>query len=270
VYRFTNEEDQQGNKPCPDGFRRWAERFLALGNVMRECEGAIPELGLVKKLRTAAERPAPAAVKYACVLLLLAVEGPADDLAPALEKAHGDPDLLRFVLFLPYIRDALWIPVSDSLGIRCALPPDGTTLEEYQQAQQAFGRRLLESLDDRTSQLPAIDKGAVQQQHALQEQAGREPGRSQQGETRKPKRRRKTARAPAPLTPKQVEAVQLIGEHKGNISAAARAAGKSPQAMTKLYEKASKKLGKKAVEHVTQRLPIDNRGQEAVAAEEEE
>jgi hypothetical protein len=64
--------------------------------------------------------------------------------------------------------------------------------------------------------------------------------------------------------------VHLVGEHKGNIAAAARAAGKSPAAMRKLYIKATAKLGKKAVKHATQRLPIDSRGQETIATEEDE
>jgi hypothetical protein len=58
----------------------------------------------------------------------------------------------------------------------------------------------------------------------------------------------------------------LISEHKGNFSAAAIAAGKTPQAMRKLCGKASKKLGiavsKKAAR--TQRLPTDQRGQVSV------
>jgi hypothetical protein len=40
--------------------------------------------------------------------------------------------------------------------------------------------------------------------------------------------------------------------------------------MDKLYKKATAKLGTKAVKHFTQRLPTDHRGQEMVAAEEEE
>jgi predicted DNA-binding protein (UPF0251 family) len=89
------------------------------------------------------------------------------------------------------------------------------------------------------------------------------------------KRRRARPRKPAPLTPEQVEAVLLVGEHKGNFTAAAKAAGKSRQAMQKLFNKANKKLGKKIVEKVakTQRLPTDQRGQVNVpnpATEEDE
>jgi hypothetical protein len=84
------------------------------------------------------------------------------------------------------------------------------------------------------------------------------------------RRRRPSARKPTPLTPAQAEAMHLVGEHKGNFAAAARAAGKSPTMMRKLYQKATAKLGKKAIKHATQRLPTDSRGQETIAAHEEE
>jgi hypothetical protein len=87
--------------------------------------------------------------------------------------------------------------------------------------------------------------------------------------SKRKRRRRASAREPAPLTPAQTEAMQLVGEHKGNVAAAARAAGKSRAAMKKLYDKATRKLGKKAIRHFTQRLPRDSRGQETIAAEEE-
>jgi hypothetical protein len=95
----------------------------------------------------------------------------------------------------------------------------------------------------------------------LGEGAGRQPKR---------KRRRATTRRPTPLTAKQTEAMQLVAEHKGNIAAAARAAGKSRAAMSNLYKKATAKLGKKAIKHFTQRLPTDVRGQETIAADKEE
>jgi hypothetical protein len=84
------------------------------------------------------------------------------------------------------------------------------------------------------------------------------------------KRRRKAKRKPHPLTEKQLEAAQLVGEHKGDIAAAARAAGKSRTAMRNLYHKAMRKLGRKAIQHATQALPTDKRGQINVADEEEE
>jgi predicted DNA-binding protein (UPF0251 family) len=96
------------------------------------------------------------------------------------------------------------------------------------------------------------------------------PKAAQLAVRRKPKRRRATERKPTPLTPEQTEAVQLVGEYKGNIAAAARAAGKSRTAMVKLYRKATAKLGKKAIKHITQPMPRDRRGQETIAADEPE
>jgi hypothetical protein len=85
------------------------------------------------------------------------------------------------------------------------------------------------------------------------------------------RRRRNVPRKPVPLTDKQLEAAQLVGEHKGNIAAAATAAGKTRQAMEKLYKKAMKKLGKKALpKPKTHAVPEDNRGQANIAAHEEE
>jgi hypothetical protein len=115
------------------------------------------------------------------------------------------------------------------------------------------------------AELRVVVRRAVEALEA--KESGADPAR--QPTRRRKARRRATARAPQPLTPKQTEAMHLVGEHKGNIAAAARAAGKSRTAMDKLYKKATAKLGKKAIKHFTQRLPQDNRGQETIAAEEE-
>jgi len=82
------------------------------------------------------------------------------------------------------------------------------------------------------------------------------------------KRRRRTPqRKLTPITDKQTEALELIGRHKGNYAAAAKEAGISRQALSKRVEKATKKLAKlgvkaDALKPKTQRLPIDDRGQE--------
>jgi len=73
-----------------------------------------------------------------------------------------------------------------------------------------------------------------------------------------------------PLTVKQIDAVLIVKEHKGNFAAAARAAGKSRAAIMKLYEKAASKLGKKDFKLLTQRLPRDARGQEIVVDENQD
>jgi hypothetical protein len=81
----------------------------------------------------------------------------------------------------------------------------------------------------------------------------------------KRKRRRASVLRVVPLTEKQCEAAYLVGEHKGNISAAARAAGRKRQAMEKSYKTAMKKLGMRIVKPKTQPLPSDRRGQADVA-----
>jgi hypothetical protein len=75
--------------------------------------------------------------------------------------------------------------------------------------------------------------------------------------------RKSSKRAPTPLTPAQIEAMQLVAEYDGDFTAAGSAAGKSRQAMRKLYNKACEKLGKSTVLKAakTQALPLDHRGQ---------
>jgi hypothetical protein len=64
--------------------------------------------------------------------------------------------------------------------------------------------------------------------------------------------------------------MHLVGENKGNITAAAAAAGKSRQAMKKHCDRALAKLGKTALpKPKTTRLPRDRRGQETIPNKEE-
>jgi hypothetical protein len=76
------------------------------------------------------------------------------------------------------------------------------------------------------------------------------------------KRRRQTQKKERPLTAAQAQAMHIVGEHKGNIAAAAKAVGISRQAMDKRYKGAIKKLGRSATpKPKTQALPTDHRGQ---------
>jgi hypothetical protein len=85
------------------------------------------------------------------------------------------------------------------------------------------------------------------------------------------RRRRTPDRRAKPLTPRQAEAMQMVGEHKGNYSAAARAMGVTPQRVRALYGEACQKLGISATKKgKAGRLPTDRRGQPTVAAESEE
>lgn len=139
AYRFTNEERQQGRKPCADGFRCWAERFVELGKIVRECDEANEVLCLQERLRAVAARTAPAAMKFACALLLVAAEANSEAVASVLERANDDGELRRFVLWLPFILDHLWCPLPRPDGlIEMALSPDETSMEEDQRAEQAL------------------------------------------------------------------------------------------------------------------------------------
>ncbi len=90
-------------------------------------------------------------------------------------------------------------------------------------------------------------------------------GGAEKPTTKKRKRRRQAAKGPTPITSKQTEALQLVGEHKGNVTAAAKAAGISRTAMTNRYNKALAKLGKKAVKQIkTQALPTDHHGHSTI------
>jgi hypothetical protein len=142
AYCFPTEENRQGRKPCPDGFRCWAERFLAAGAILRDGDAAIEGLHLAGRLRAVATSDAPAAMKFACALLLLASEGKAEPVASSLASANGDGELRRFFLWLPFILDNLWHPFPGEDGlIRVALSPDGTSREEGEKAERAFGWR---------------------------------------------------------------------------------------------------------------------------------
>jgi len=111
---------------------------------MRQCDKAIERLYLVEQLRKVAARPTPAAMKYACALLLLASEGRVDEVAFALEKSSSDKELRRFVLWLPFIFDRLWYASPEgNRPTQIAGSPEGTSLEEDEQAEQAFGWRRL-------------------------------------------------------------------------------------------------------------------------------
>lgn len=87
--------------------------------------------------------------------------------------------------------------------------------------------------------------------------------RLQLGAADKKKRsNRRGATEPKPLTAKQLEAAQLVGEYKGNIAAAAKAVGRDRKTIEQHYKVGLEKLGRKAVKHTTQRVSRDRRGQE--------
>jgi hypothetical protein len=170
AWAFPDDENRQNRKPCPEGFRRWAERFISLGTVLRECDEAIENLHLRERLLAVACRTAPAEMKFACALLSLAAEGKADAVAIALEKANGDGRLRRFVLWLPCILDNLWQPLLREYGpIPIAMPPDGTSWEDKEQAERALGWQPLCSRDNADAD-DRVEKSLRDQARALREQ----------------------------------------------------------------------------------------------------
>jgi predicted DNA-binding protein (UPF0251 family) len=110
-----------------------------------------------------------------------------------------------------------------------------------------------------------VEAGVIPKQEVRSEAKSGGPQGMPVLKLRKRRKRRPSDKKPTSLTAKQVEAMQLVGEYKGNVAAAARAAGKSRQAMQKLYNKALAKLGKDAPKLIKiQALPSNSRGQRDV------
>jgi hypothetical protein len=78
-------------------------------------------------------------------------------------------------------------------------------------------------------------------------------------------RRGTKPRKPRPLTGRQVEAVQVVGECKGDIAKAAKRLGLHRKTVAESYKAGLTKLGKVAVKHGTRLFPRDRRGQEDIA-----
>ncbi len=87
--------------------------------------------------------------------------------------------------------------------------------------------------------------------------------------TEKPRKRKRQAMKASPLTAKQTEAVQVVGECKGSFAEAGRRLGVDRKTVQQHYQAAMKKLGKSAVKHATQSLPSDRRGQADLSADDD-
>lgn len=84
------------------------------------------------------------------------------------------------------------------------------------------------------------------------------------------KRRRRRAERPAkPLTAKQTEALQIVGECKGNLAEAAGRLGIDRKSLKERYDTALKKLGRTHLKYVTEQIRQDLRGQANVAEEDD-
>jgi len=86
---------------------------------------------------------------------------------------------------------------------------------------------------------------------------------------RKRSRRPSKSRKPRPLTVLQTEAVQIVGECKGNIAQAAKRLGKDRKTIAQAYKAGLAKLGKQPVKHGTRTLARDRRGQVDLAEGED-
>ena len=90
---------------------------------------------------------------------------------------------------------------------------------------------------------------------------------------KKPKRARRPSkpRKPRPLTPRQAEVIQIVGECKGSIAEAAKRLGRDRKTVEEAYRAGMAKLGKTVYRSrdKTRLLPRDKRGQEAVSQEDD-
>ena len=75
------------------------------------------------------------------------------------------------------------------------------------------------------------------------------------------RRKKRSSDKVKPLTPRQSEAIQIVGECKGNFADAARRMGLDRTTVKQHYDAGMKKLGRKPIQHGTQSVPFDRRGQ---------
>jgi hypothetical protein len=162
AYLWPGQQRRRGRKPDPQGFEEWAGLWVELGAVLnafnrilrdreehyramagpvRESGPEPPSLCPLARLGRAADSGVPA-LDAAALLLLIGCEGERDRVANQLACLNRDPELCRFVLWLPFIRDALWHPDPDENGLtRTAEPPDDVSFADFLRANAAFGRR---------------------------------------------------------------------------------------------------------------------------------
>lgn len=136
-------------------------------------------------------------------------------------------------------------------------------------------RRWLDLLGFRPHDEPAWTVFSALREWALAELSRAEQTASVNTEEKEPvqptkqKRRRRRDTPPRELTPRQLEAVQVVGECENNFAEAARRIGCNRTTVQQHYQAGMKKLGAKAVKHKTQRLLKGKRGEERVLEEDD-
>jgi hypothetical protein len=175
-----------------------------------------------------------------------------------------------------------------------AVNPDPTRLETWASEVASAVRRLCSSLNrlDNLVDVPPALRAIVAEPPSAAAAGYRDPGavdawnaaaadrikcarrdlrllRDAAARSKQRKRRRSPPREPVPLTRAQTEACKLFADYEGNMTAAAKAAGKSRQRITALYNTAMKKLGIGATKKKpqTKPLPTDSRKQVDVDAD---
>lgn len=83
------------------------------------------------------------------------------------------------------------------------------------------------------------------------------------------KRRRRSDKRQRPLTVKQTEAVQIVGECGGNIASAAQRMGLDRKTVKQHYDAAMAKLGRRVIKHNTTPIQHDNRGQASITTDDD-
>jgi len=145
---------------------------------------------------------------------------------------------------------------------RAYLPDLAATFEEVSKNAHDIKR-----LDVAEREWRSLETHAAAAAEAERRKAGED---GPPGDTAKPplRRRRRPPMNPKgrPLTAKQTEAVQIVGECKGNYAEAARRVGKDRKTVEQHYRAAMRKLGKIVLPKPKLRaLPQDRRGQPNVS-----
>ncbi|MBL8828306.1 MAG: response regulator transcription factor [Planctomycetaceae bacterium] len=119
-------------------------------------------------------------------------------------------------------------------------------VERYFATDERYREEYLRYGEDAVAVLEELRRGAKQKQTER---------------AQKQRRRSRAEASPRPLTPKQVEVMQVFGECKGNLAEVARRLSRDRATVKEHYQAATKKMGAQATRPKTERLRSDLRGQ---------